>query len=55
MFTDLKVRLLKGQSVSGALTSASAGTIDLAFAITSMGANAGSDADNGRHGSMPKR
>jgi periplasmic copper chaperone A len=41
MFTDLKARLVKGQSVKGTLTFANAGTVDVEFAIEGMGATAG--------------
>jgi hypothetical protein len=41
MFTDLKTRLVKGQSVKGTLTFANAGTVDVEFAVEGMGATAG--------------
>jgi periplasmic copper chaperone A len=41
MFTDLKPRLVKGQSVKGTLTFANAGSVDVEFAIEGMGATAG--------------
>lgn len=44
MFTDLKARLVKGQSVKGTLTFAHAGTVDVEFAIEGMGATAGTGA-----------
>jgi periplasmic copper chaperone A len=44
MFTDLKTRLVKGQSVKGALTFANAGTVDVEFAIEGMGATSGTAA-----------
>ena len=44
MFTDLKARLVKGQSVKGTLTFANAGTVDVEFAIEGMGATAGTAA-----------
>jgi periplasmic copper chaperone A len=44
MFTDLKARLVKGQSVKGRLTFANAGTVDVEFAIEGMGATAGTTA-----------
>jgi periplasmic copper chaperone A len=46
MFTDLKARLVKGQSVKGTLTFANAGTVDVEFAIQAMGATGGGDADH---------
>ena len=46
MFTDLKARLVKGQSVKGTLTFANAGTVDVEFAIQAMGATGGSGADH---------
>jgi periplasmic copper chaperone A len=44
MFTDLKARLVKGQSVEGTLTFANAGTVDVEFAVEGMGATAGTGA-----------
>jgi periplasmic copper chaperone A len=44
MFTDLKARLVKGQSVKGTLTFANGGTVDVEFAIEGMGATAGTAA-----------
>jgi periplasmic copper chaperone A len=44
MFTDLKARLVKGQSVKGTLTFANAGTVDVEFAIEGMGATGGTAA-----------
>jgi len=41
MFTDLKARLVKGQSVKGTLTFANAGSLDVEFAVEGMGATAG--------------
>jgi periplasmic copper chaperone A len=44
MFTDLKARLVKGQSVKGTLTFANAGAVDVEFAIEGMGATAATGA-----------
>ena len=44
MFTDLKARLVKGQSVKGTLTFANAGTVDVEFAVEGVGATAGTAA-----------
>jgi periplasmic copper chaperone A len=41
MFTDVKARLVQGQSVKGTLTFANAGTVDVEFAVEGMGATAG--------------
>jgi len=41
MFTDLKARLVKGQSVKGTLTFANAGTLNLEFAVEGIGATVG--------------
>jgi periplasmic copper chaperone A len=46
MFTDLKARLVKGQSVKGTLTFANAGTVDVEFAIQAIGATGGTGADH---------
>jgi periplasmic copper chaperone A len=44
MFTDLRARLVKGQSVKGTLTFANAGSVDVEFAVEGMGATAGTTA-----------
>lgn len=46
MFTDLKARLVKGESVKGTLTFANVGAVDVEFAIEGMGATA----TTGAHG-----